>query len=64
MRSTGPTLSLWQFFLAITVLYLIMRFVPGGIIIGAMILLATILSTPDAVSAFSDLLTWLENPTL
>lgn len=60
----GSGLSLWQFGLALLTLYLIMRYVPRGEIIGLAILTAALVSTPDAVTAFVNLLDFIQYGTV
>lgn len=57
-RNSG--LTVYQFGIALLTLYLIMRYVPRGVEIGAIILAVTLISTPAAVQGFSDLLHTIE----
>lgn len=54
--------SLYEFVLAVLVLWLVMEYVPGGIYIGMAVLLVTALSTPAATAATQNFLLFLQNP--
>lgn len=52
--------ELYQILLALFLLWLAMKYIPGGIYLGWIILAGVVLSTPDAVQAFSNLVQFIE----
>lgn len=50
---------IFQFGIALGVFYLLLRYVPGGITIGLLLLAGVILSTPQSVQSFSNLLAFI-----
>jgi len=58
--ASGP--NIWQFAIAIVVLYLIVQHVPHGETIAVLVTLGVFLSTPAAVNGVTYLLSWIENP--
>lgn len=55
--------TLYQFLLALLMLYLVMVYAPGGQMIGLLLLLVVILETPQAGQNLKNLLDFIENPT-
>jgi hypothetical protein len=57
----GPDIhaSLWQFGLALIFLWLVGRYVPGGMVFALLILAGVFLASPGAVNGLSDLLRFL-----
>lgn len=56
------TATLYEFALAILVLWLVLEYIPGGIWIGLSVLTVTMLSTPGAVDGVSKLLAFIQHP--
>lgn len=52
--------TLWQFGLAILVLWLVMEYLPEGVYFGAAVLLVTFLSTDAAVKTVPGLLDFIQ----
>jgi hypothetical protein len=62
--NTAKDVSLWNFGLAILVLWLIMKYVPNGLNIGLIILAGVFISTPDAVQGVANFLDFIQGTTL
>lgn len=56
--------SLWEFSLAIVVLWLVMEYVPYGVMIGVFILALAMLETPEAINGISSLLYFVQTGTV
>lgn len=52
--------TLWQFTLALLVLWLVMEYIPYGVFIGAFVLALALLETPQGVDAFAGLLHFVQ----